>query len=84
MTAAATQTPPAKKGFALPSAYTILFVLIVLVAFATWFIPAGTYQLNPDGEPIPGTYQQVPSNPQRIITDSLMAPDQRPLRHQGR
>ena len=37
-------------------------------------IPAGKYQVNADGEPIPGTYQQVPSNPQRIVTDSLMAP----------
>jgi uncharacterized ion transporter superfamily protein YfcC len=65
---------PEKKGFSLPSAYTILFVLIVLVAIATWIIPAGEYQLNEDGQPIPGTYQQVDSNPQRIITDSLMAP----------
>ncbi len=74
MTAAATQDPAPKKGFALPSAYTILFIIIVIVAIATWVIPAGKYQTNADGEPIPGTYQQVPSNPQRIITDSLMAP----------
>ena len=74
MTAAATQEPAPKKGFALPSAYTILFIIIVIVAIATWVIPAGKYQVNADGEPIPGTYQQVPSNPQRIVTDSLMAP----------
>jgi uncharacterized ion transporter superfamily protein YfcC len=71
--------PPAepaaeKKGFALPSAYTILFILIVLVAIATWIIPAGRYQLDEDGQPIPGTYQQVEQNPQRIIADSLLAP----------
>ena len=35
MTAAATTQPPPKRGFALPSAYTILFVLIVIVA-APW------------------------------------------------
>jgi uncharacterized ion transporter superfamily protein YfcC len=74
LTAAATQEPTPKKGFALPSAYTILFIIIVVVAIATWVIPAGKYQVNADGEPIPGTYQQVPSNPQRIVTDSLMAP----------
>ena len=78
MTASETTSSPApvpeKKGFALPSAYTILFLLIVLVAIATWIIPAGQYELNEDGQPIPGTYQQVEQNPQRIITDSLLAP----------
>ncbi|HJT64631.1 MAG TPA: YfcC family protein [Candidatus Limnocylindria bacterium] len=67
-------TTSEKKGFALPSAYTILFLLIVLVAIATWIIPAGQYQLDENGQPIPGTYQQVDPNPQRIITDSLLAP----------
>ncbi len=59
MTAAATQEPAPKKGFALPSAYTILFILIVIVAIATWVIPAGKYEVDADGEPIPGTYQRV-------------------------
>src|SRR5881398_3578951 len=68
--------PPKKKkrGFTLPSAYTILFFLIVLAAIATWVIPAGTYKLNDKGEPIPGTYHTVKSNPQRILVDSLTAP----------
>ena len=61
-------------GFSLPSAYTILFALIVLMAIATWIIPAGRYDLNDSGEPIPGTYEQVEQNPQRIVTDSLLAP----------
>ena len=26
------------------TAYTILFLLIILVAIATWFIPSGTYE----------------------------------------
>jgi len=63
-----------KRRFTLPSAYTILFALIVLAALATWFVPAGTYDLNEEGEPIPGTYQEVESNPQRIIVDSITAP----------
>ena len=66
--------PPAKRGFALPSAYTILFALIVLAAIATWVIPAGLYDLNPAGEPVPGTYHEVPQKPARILVDSLTAP----------
>ena len=68
--------PPAeeKSRFTLPSAYTILFALIVIMAAATWIIPAGQYDLNADGEPIPGTYHEVDSNPQRILVDSLDAP----------
>jgi uncharacterized ion transporter superfamily protein YfcC len=76
MTAAATAAPPPerRRGIALPSAYTILFLLIVIVAAATWVIPAGRYDVDPDGEPIPGTYHAVDPNPQRIVVDSLMAP----------
>jgi uncharacterized ion transporter superfamily protein YfcC len=63
-----------KQRFTLPSAYTILFALIVITAIATWVIPAGTYALTEDGAPIPGTYEEVDSSPQRIIVDSLNAP----------
>jgi uncharacterized ion transporter superfamily protein YfcC len=78
MTAATTTAEPAegakKRGFSLPSAYTILFILIVLVAILTWIIPAGIYDRNADGSPIPGTYHAVEQNPARIIGDSLTAP----------
>jgi uncharacterized ion transporter superfamily protein YfcC len=75
MTAATPATPaPAARGLKLPSAYTILFILIVITALATWIIPAGAYDTDADGQPIPGTYHQVESNPQRIVVDSLMAP----------
>jgi len=69
-------TAPAepKHGFTLPSAYTILFALIVLMAIATWIVPAGTYDLNKDGSPIPGTYHGVETNQARILVDSLTAP----------
>jgi uncharacterized ion transporter superfamily protein YfcC len=74
-TAAATvQAVPAKRGLHLPSAYTILFILIVLVAIATWIIPAGRYDYNADGTPVPGTYHGVEQNPARIVIDSLTAP----------
>jgi len=62
------------KGFKFPTAYTVLFILLILVVIATWFIPAGQYEKNEDGEPIPGTYHQVEQNPQRIIADGLLAP----------
>ena len=67
MTAAtpATEADPekAKRGLKLPSAYTILFILIVVVAALTWIIPAGRYDYNDDGTPIPGTYHSVDANP---------------------
>ena len=72
----ATTAPPAepKRGFKLPSAYTILFALIFLMALATWLIPAGAYQLDKEGAPVPGTYSEVDGDPQRILIDSLTAP----------
>src|SRR6188472_2279634 len=71
-----TTAPPAepRRSFRLPSAYTILFALIVLTAIATWFVPAGKYDLDKDGSPLPGTYHSVDSHPARILVDSLTAP----------
>ena len=63
-----------KKGFRFPTAYTILFLLIIVVAIGTWIIPAGSYDYTEDGEPIPGTYHEVEQNPQRILADGLLAP----------
>ncbi|HJS27172.1 MAG TPA: YfcC family protein, partial [Actinomycetota bacterium] len=72
---AATEAPPdRKKRFTLPSAYTILFILILLAAIATWIVPAGTYDLNEEAEPLPGTYHEVESKPADILVDSLTAP----------
>jgi uncharacterized ion transporter superfamily protein YfcC len=68
------QEKTGKRGFSLPSAYTILFALIVLAAIATWIVPAGTYNLDADGAPVPGTYHEVASHPARILVDSLTAP----------
>ena len=49
----------------MPTAYTILFVLILFVAAATWFIPAGTYRYV-DGVPQAGTYHSAAANPQGV------------------
>ena len=64
--------------FKFPSAYTILFGLIIAVAAATWFVPAGEYSREMNEAlgrevPVPGTYQQVEPNPQGFF-DVVMAP----------
>ncbi len=67
------ETKP-KKKFEFPTAFTILFLLLVLIAAATWLIPAGSYDYNADGEPIPGTYHEVPPNPQELLKSALKGP----------
>ena len=56
--------PPEKKGgFRLPSAYTILFALIVAMAIATWLIPAGLYDLDKEGARSPARTTRSRANP---------------------
>ncbi|MGL4945820.1 MAG: hypothetical protein ACRC4Z_06130, partial [Fusobacteriaceae bacterium] len=66
-----------KKKFTMPSAYTILFSLIAIVAALTWIVPAGVYDyVDPAASkpvPIPGTYKLTEMNPQGIW-EVLMAP----------
>ncbi len=50
-----------KSGFRFPGPVTTLAIVTVLVWLATLFIPAGRYQTDAGGSPIPGTFQQVPS-----------------------
>lgn len=52
------------KKFRMPTAYTILFLLLILVAAATWLIPAGSYDHGADGVPAAGTYHRVEPTPQ--------------------
>lgn len=52
------------KNFRMPTAYTILFILLILVAASTWLIPAGSYAHGEDGAPAAGTYHQVEQQPQ--------------------
>ena len=47
--------------------------MIVVFALLTFVIPAGRYETDADGAPIPGTYQAVPSNPQSLQA-VLLAP----------
>ena len=53
------------KKFHMPTAYTILFILLILVAASTWVIPAGTYERSgEESTPVAGTYQTVEQQPQ--------------------
>lgn len=61
-----------------PTAYTILFALIIFVAALTWLIPAGQYERVMNEEvgrevAVAGTYQEVASNPQGFV-DVMLAP----------
>ena len=67
------ETKP-KKKFEFPSAFTILFLLLILIAAATWLIPAGSYDYTDTGEPVPGTYHEVPANPQQLLASALKGP----------
>lgn len=74
----ASDTPTPGKRFKFPTAYTILFALIVVVAGLTWIIPAGQYDttfsdtLDRD-VPVPGTYKPVEASPQGPV-DVILAP----------
>ncbi|MBN9669634.1 YfcC family protein [Roseibium aggregatum] len=64
--------------FQFPTAFTILFALIVLVAAATWIVPAGQYDRVENealgrAVPVPGTYHTVEGDPQGVV-DVFMAP----------
>jgi uncharacterized ion transporter superfamily protein YfcC len=69
-----TTAEPTKKKFVFPSAFTILFILLILIALATWLVPAGSYDYDADGAPIPGTYHEVPPNPQDLLVSALKGP----------
>ena len=61
-----------------PTAYTILFLLIIFVAALTWIIPAGKYDRVMSDEvgrevAVPGTYQVVEAKPQGFV-DVMLAP----------
>jgi uncharacterized ion transporter superfamily protein YfcC len=57
-----TEAPaPKKRRFQFPSSLTILGIITVLVWILAFFIPAGQYKLNAEGEPIPGPFHNVPA-----------------------
>lgn len=65
-----------KKKFSMPTAYTILIGLIIVVALLTWVVPAGQYEttdIDGDQVPISGTYQEIERTPQNLF-DVIKAP----------
>lgn len=57
------------KKLKMPTAYTLLFLIIVVIAALTWIIPGGQYDTKVDKAteqeiPVSGTYQQLPSDEQ--------------------
>lgn len=72
------ENPETDLASRFPTAYTILFGLIILVAALTWIIPAGQYERAMNEEvgrevAVPGTYQIVDPNPQGFV-DVMLAP----------
>ncbi len=57
----APDTPPEKKRrFNFPNALTVLFIILIAVWVAAFVIPSGVYDRTADGDPIPGSYQEIP------------------------
>jgi uncharacterized ion transporter superfamily protein YfcC len=48
------------QGIRFPQALTVLAIILVVVWVAAFFIPSGVYERTPEGDPIPGSYQQIP------------------------
>jgi uncharacterized ion transporter superfamily protein YfcC len=75
------ETPetPAKR-FKFPTALTVLAIVLLVVWIASFFIPAGIYETDPEtGGPIPGSYHELP-NCDNAVGDELCS--NRSLSHQ--
>lgn len=61
------------RKFRMPTAYTILFGIVLLMILLTWVVPSGEYDHQADGEPIAGSYHRV-ENEAQPITALFTAP----------
>ena len=51
-----------RKKLKFPTAFTVLAAVLLLVWVASFFVPAGAYQVDPETDgPVPGTYRELPS-----------------------
>lgn len=73
----ATATEPGEQRTrSFPSAYTVLAIVTVAVWLLAFVIPAGQYDVDVDGRPVQGSYQQVDS-PQSFgdrVEDLFLSP----------
>ena len=60
-------------NFKMPSAFTILFILLLVMTILTWVVPSGQYDYQENGEPIAGSYHEV-ENAAQPITSVVLAP----------
>lgn len=74
--APATGTGDGKKGFAFPSALTVLALVTLAVWALAFLIPSGAYQRDGDGAPVEGTYRRVDSGQSFVdrLNDLFLAP----------
>ena len=50
----------ATRRFKFPTALTVLAIVLLAVWVASFFIPAGVYDIDPDtGGPVPGSYHEL-------------------------
>ena len=61
------------RKFKMPTAFTILFAIILVMTILTWVVPSGSYEYTADGQPIAGSYHRV-DNQGQPITAVLTAP----------
>ena len=67
------ESPPgpeerAPRKLRFPTAFTVLFIVLLLVWIASFWVPAGTYNKDSSGSPIPGTYHHLPSCDAKVAT----------------
>ncbi|MFL5579026.1 MAG: YfcC family protein, partial [Gemmatimonadaceae bacterium] len=59
---AASPSGPATRKLKFPTAFTVLAAVLLVVWLASFFVPAGAYQTDPEaGGPVPGSYRELPS-----------------------
>jgi uncharacterized ion transporter superfamily protein YfcC len=62
------------KRFKFPTAFTVLFAVLLLVWIASFFVPAGVYKTDANGSPVPGTYHKLASCASVAAGDALSVP----------
>ena len=59
-----------KGGLSFPSALTVLAIILVVVWVAAFVMPSGSYRYDADGQPIPGSYIEIPKCERGVETEA--------------